>query len=41
MSGCQFPEVSMSFQDGDDQLVDLVNCLVQASLGKRRESKRI
>lgn len=37
MGGGQLPEVSMSFQDGDDQLVDFINRLVQSSLGKRRK----
>lgn len=32
----QLPEISVCFQDGDDQLVDFINCLIQASLGKRR-----
>lgn len=32
----QLPEISVCFQDGDDQLVDFINCFIQASLGKRR-----
>lgn len=41
MSAGQLPEVSMRFQDGDDQFVDLIHCLIQSSLGKRRKSKRV
>ena len=37
MGGGQLPKVSMSFQDRDHQLVDLINSLVQSSLGKRRK----
>lgn len=32
----QLPEVAVRFQDGDDQLVDLIHRLIQASLGKAR-----
>ena len=34
VSGGQLPEISVCLQDRDDQLVDFINRLVQASLGK-------
>lgn len=37
MSGCQLLEVSVSLQDGNDYLVNLVNSLVQASLIRQKK----
>lgn len=32
MRGCQFSEIPVSLQDGDDDLVDLIHCLVETAL---------
>lgn len=32
MSGRQFSEIPVSLQDGDDDLVDLIHCLIETTL---------